>query len=103
MCDRWSKAYRSFKNLRDDADYKAHMIYLNYAPEIQGMIYTTNWIERLNRDFRRVTRMRTAMPNEESVITLLGSVAMEHKAFDRILPKITTDTTLFPGRQHGFS
>ena len=92
-----------FKNLRDDADYKAHMIYLNYAPEIQGMIYTTNWIERLNRDFRRVTRMRTAMPNEESVITLLGSVAMEHKAFDRILPKITTDTTLFPGRQHGFS
>ena len=84
------------KNLRDDADYKAHMIYLNYAPEIQGMIYTTNWIERLNRDFRRVTRMRTAMPNEESVLTLLGSVAMEHKAFDRILPKITTDRTLFP-------
>ena len=79
------------------------MIYLNYAPEIQGMIYTTNWIERLNRDFRRVTRMRTAMPNEESVLTLLGSVAMEHKAFDRILPKITTDKTLFPRQQHGFS
>ena len=96
LCDRWGKDYRSFKNLRDDADYKAHMIYLNYAPEIQGMIYTTNWIERLNRDFRRVTRMRTAMPNEESVLTLLGSVAMEHKAFDRILPKITTDRTLFP-------
>ena len=36
------------------------MTYLNYAPEIQAMIYTTNWIERLNRDFRRVTRMRTA-------------------------------------------
>jgi transposase-like protein len=67
------------------------------------MIYTTNWIERLNRDFRRVTRMRTALPNEESVLTLLGSVAMEHKAFDRILPKITTDKTLFPGRQYGFS
>ena len=103
LCDRWGKDYRSFKNLRDDADYKAHMIYLNYAPEIQGMIYTTNWIERLNRDFRRVTRMRTAMPNEESVLTLLGSVAMEHRAFDRILPKITSDKTLFPGQQHGFS
>ena len=103
LCDRWGKGYRSFKNMREDAGYKAHMIYLNYAPEIQGMIYTTNWIERLNRDFRRVTRMRTAMPNEESVLTLLGSVAMEHKAFDRILPKITTDKTLFPGQQHGFS
>ena len=103
MCDRWGKDYRFFKNLRNDAGYKAHMIYLNYAPEIQGMIYTTNWIERLNRDFRRVTRMRTAMPNEESVLTLMGSVAMEHKAFDRILPKITTDKTLFPIRRNGFS
>ena len=52
----------------------------------------TNWIKRLNRDFRRVTRMRTAMPNEESV---LGSVAMEHKAFDRLLPNITCDKALF--------
>lgn len=71
------------------------MTYPNYAPEIQSMIYTTNWIERLNRDFRRVTRMRTTMPNEESVLTL-GSVAMEHKAFNRHLPDITADRILFP-------
>lgn len=96
MCDRWGKDYLSFKRLRNNADYKAYMTYLNYAPEIQSMIYTTNWIERLNRDFRRVTKMRTAMPNEESVLTLMGSVAMEHKPFDRVLPRITSDKTLFP-------
>ena len=96
MCDRWGKDYRSFKLMRNNADYKAYMTYLNYAPEIQSMIYTTNWIERLNRDFRRVTKMRTAMPNEESVLTLMGSVAMEHKAFDRLLPNIAVDKTLFP-------
>ena len=56
-------------SLRDDADYEAYMLYLNYTPEIQGMIYTINWIELINRDFRRVTRMRTAVPNEESVLT----------------------------------
>ena len=28
------------------------------------------------------------MPNEESVLTLMGSVAMDHKAFDRALPNI---------------
>ena len=89
MCDRWGKDYRAIKLLRNNADYKAYMTYLNYAPEIQSMIYTTNWIERLNRDFRRVTRMRTAMPNEESVLILMGSVAMENKAFDRALPNIT--------------
>jgi len=96
MCERWGKDYISIKRLRNNADYKAYMTYLNYSPEIQSMIYTTNWIERLNRDFRRVTKMRTAMPNEESVITLMGSVAMEHKAFDRVLPRITMDKILFP-------
>ncbi len=96
MCDKWGSDYRAFKLMRNNADYKAYMTYLNYAPEIQAMIYTTNWIERLNRDFRRVTRMRTAMPNEDSVLTLMGSVAMDHKAFDRVLPNITADKTLFP-------
>ncbi|MCM1138571.1 MAG: IS256 family transposase [Muribaculum sp.] len=96
MCDKWGADYRAIKLLRNNADYKAYMTYLNYAPEIQAMIYTTNWIERLNRDFRRVTRMRTAMPNEESVLTLMGSVAMDHKPFDRALPNITCDKTLFP-------
>ena len=96
MCDKWGKNYRAIKLLRNSADYKAYMTYLNYAPEIQAMIYTTNWIERLNRDFRRVTRMRTAMPNEESVLTLMGSVAMDHKAFNRALPNITVDKALFP-------
>ena len=96
MWNRWGKDYRAFKLMRNNADYKAYMTYLNYAPEIQSMIYTTNRIERLNRDFRRVTKMRTARPNEESVLTLMGSVAMEHKAFDRLLPNIPIDKTLFP-------
>lgn len=82
--------------MRFNANYKAYMTYQNYASELQSMIYTTNWIERLNRNFRRVTIMCTAMPNEESVLTLMGSVAMKHKAFDRRLPNITCDRTLFP-------
>lgn len=96
MCERWGKDYLSIKRLRDNSDYKAYLTYLNYAPEIHGMVYTANWIERLNRDFRRVTRMRTAMPNEESVLALMGSVAMDHKAFDRALPNISADKKLFP-------
>lgn len=96
MCERWGKDYLSIKRLRDNSDYKAYLTYLNYAPEIHGMVYITNWIERLNRDFRRVTRMRTAMPNEESVLALMGSVAMDRKAFDRALPNISVDKKLFP-------
>lgn len=99
LCRRWGKDYKSIKDLCDNADYKAYMTYLNYNSKIQSMIYTTNWIERLNRDFRRVTKMRTAMPNEESVLVLMGSVAMDHKAFDRKLPNITADKTLFPATE----
>ena len=43
--------------------------------EIRGMIYTTNWIERLNRDYKRVINMRGAMPNPRAVILLMGTVA----------------------------
>ena len=32
----------------------------------------------------------------ESMMMLMGSVAMEHKVFDRLLPNITCDKTLFP-------
>ena len=47
------------------------------------MIYTINWIERLQKDFRRVTRMRSAMPNEESVLLLMGKTAMDKKSYLR--------------------
>jgi len=42
MCERWGKDYTSIKRLRHNADYKAYMTYLNYSPDIQSMIYTTN-------------------------------------------------------------
>ena len=41
------------------------------------MIYTTNWIERLNRCYKRTLSMRGAMPSASSILFLLGSVAME--------------------------
>ena len=41
------------------------------------MIYSTNWIERLNRDYKRVLKMRGAMPTPESVIALMRAVAIE--------------------------
>lgn len=84
------------RDQEEECDRLAGVLYTKGLTQGQAMIYTTNWIERLNRDFRRVTRMRTAMPNEESVLTLMGSVAMDHKAFDRALPNMTIDKKLFP-------
>ena len=60
------------------------------------MIYTKNWIERLHRDFRRVLRIRGAMPSEESIIILMANTAIDKKAYHRTLPGIDRDTKLFP-------
>ena len=84
------------KELADDEDVAFYFTYLNYAPQIQSMIYTTNWIERLQKDFRRVTRMRGAMPDENSVIVLMGKTAMDKESYQRVIPRIREDATLFP-------
>ena len=96
LCDKWGASYRSFKTMRDDLYYMDYFTYLDYDSRIQSMIYTTNWIERLQKDFRRVTRMRGAMPNDESVLTLMGKTAMDKDSYGRQLPRIDCDKMLFP-------
>ena len=96
FCSKWGRHYRGIKRRGEDASYKAYFTYLNYDHRIQSMIYTTNWIERLQKDFRRVTRMRGAMPNEESVILLMGKTAMDKKSYLRKVPRIDLDKDLFP-------
>ena len=41
------------------------------------MIYTTNWIKRFNKSYRRTLNIRGAFPNEESVLALITSVAID--------------------------
>jgi transposase-like protein len=68
--------------------YRLYFTYFKYDYRIRSMLYTTNWIERLNRDYRRVTRMRGALPNVDAVLLLLGHVAMYKKAYLRKIPKL---------------
>ena len=96
LCKKWGKDYHSIKKMGEKPEYRYYFTYLKYHHRIQSMIYTTNWIERLQRDFRRVLRMRGAMPNEESVIVLMSKTAMDKRAYYRALPAIDMDEKLFP-------
>ena len=96
LCKKWGKDYRNIKRMGEDPFYRYYFTYLNYHYRIQAMIYTTNWIERLQRDFRRVLRMRGAMPSEESVIVLMAKTAMDKTAYYRALPAVDMDENLFP-------
>lgn len=71
--------------------YRYYFTYLKYDYRIRSMLYTTNWIERLNRDYKRTTRMRGALPNPDATILLLGYVAMNKKAYQRKIPKLNYD------------
>ncbi|KAB1155675.1 transposase [Flavobacterium luteum] len=74
--EKYKKSYPSLKTLSSDRNV-AYFSYLEYPATIQRMNYSTNWIERLNRDYKRVLKMRGAMPSPEAVLFLMGSVAME--------------------------
>ena len=78
--------------MADNERYRLHFTYLSYDYRIHSMIYTTNWIERLNRAYKRTTRMRGALPNPESTILLLGYVAMTRSEYQRKLPRLNYET-----------
>jgi putative transposase len=79
LCNFVEKHQKSYPSLKSFSNQRniAYFSYLNYPVSIQRMIYSTNWIERLNRDYKRVLKMRGTMPSQESVLFLMGSVAME--------------------------
>jgi len=74
---KWRKTYRHIGNLDKNEMNELYFTYLLYHPKIWRMIYTTNWIERLNKDFRRTFKIRNSMPNYQSALTLISKVAMD--------------------------
>ena len=73
---RWGKKYPSLARL-DRERNTAYFTYLRFPENVRRMIYSTNWVERLNRCYKRTLLMRGAMPSPDSVVYLLGSVAKE--------------------------
>ena len=75
--NKWKKKYKHIGALADNEMNELYFTYLNYHPKIRRMIYTTNWIERLNKEFRRTFKIRNSMPSATSALTLLSKVAMD--------------------------
>ena len=74
--NRWEKKYPVLRKYKAQRNI-AYFTYMDFPVEVQRCIYTTNWIERLNRKYKRTIKMRAAMPSSQSVLFLLASVAME--------------------------
>jgi transposase-like protein len=68
--EKWGKKYpiviQSWQNKWENLS-----IYFKYPPEIRKVIYTTNIIESVHRQFRKLTKTKGAFPNENSLLKLL--------------------------------
>lgn len=95
FCDKWGKYYSYFERQKDNPRIDLYFTYIGYDYRIRPMIRTTNWIERLNRDFKRTTRMRGALPSPEATLLLLGGVARDMKAYLRKVPLLGKEEKKF--------
>lgn len=93
--EKWGKHYPGIKRMRDNERIEWYFTYLEYDYRVQRMLYTTNWIERLNREYKRTIKMRGALPNTDAVILLLGYVAMTRKYFTRKVPGLDYEQNKF--------
>ena len=68
--EKWGKKYpivlNSWNNKWENLSY-----YFKYPKEIRKIMYTTNIIESVHRQFRKLTKTKGAFPNENSLMKLL--------------------------------
>jgi transposase-like protein len=68
--DKWGSQYPScIKSWEENWDILS--TFYAYPPEIRKIIYTTNIIEGLNRQFRRITKNKPSFTNDDSLRKLL--------------------------------
>jgi len=68
--EKWSKKYPIiFESWRNKWDNLSN--YFKYAEPIRKVIYTTNIIESVHRQFRTLTKTKGAFPNDNSLLKLL--------------------------------
>lgn len=93
--EKWGKDYPSaIKSWEENWDILA--TFFAYPPEIRKIIYTTNIIEGLHRQFRKVTKTKSIFPNDDSLRKMLFLAAqnitkkwtMRYRNWDMILNQL---------------
>lgn len=92
LVEKWRRALPRLANL------------YQYSMSLRKLVYTTNPIENINRQIRKVTKNRGVLPNVESALRLLTLVVrrIDEKAKKRVRPdwgRISRELAIhFPGR-----
>ena len=82
FCLKRGRQYPAILKMGEDPRYSLFFTVLDLPPSLRRMTWATNWVERLNRDYKRVLKMRGALPNENAVIALMANVALTKRRYD---------------------
>jgi transposase-like protein len=77
VASKWSSKYPFLKTKLDKNNLRCYLTCLDFDFKVRSMLYTTNWIERLNKTFRRGLKIRNSMPSVDSVLLLLSAIAYD--------------------------
>ncbi|WP_094548601.1 IS256 family transposase [Petroclostridium xylanilyticum] len=104
--DKWGKSYpfaiRSWEN-----NWDVLSPFYKFPDEVRKIIYTTNIIEGLHRQYRKVTKSKTMFPSDaslEKMLYLASKNVMQkwtqrYRNWDRVLSQLLI---LFPGRLENY-
>lgn len=82
--EKWGKKYPiAIRIWRDNWDVISP--FFSFPQEIRTIMYTTNIIEGVNRQFRKVTKTKSTFPSDESLLKML------YLASQNIMKKWTID------------
>lgn len=101
--EKWGKLYPSAIRSWED-NWNNLVTFFNYPIEIRKVIYTTNAIEGLHRQFRKVTKTKQVFPHDDSLKKMLYMASknimkkwtQRYKNWDIVLNQLMI---MFPDRQ----
>jgi transposase-like protein len=78
---KWESKYkRKLINLEKNEYINDYLTYISYPIEVRRMIYTTNSIENLNRQIRKVTKTKVSFEKEENLLDLIFMIIKDFES-----------------------
>ena len=76
VADRLRERFPRLSKLMDEAEHDV-LAYMAFPKEHWSQLYSTNPIERLNREVKRRTNVVAIFPNEDAIVRLVGALMLE--------------------------
>lgn len=77
FCDKWRPMYKTIDKHFNEKTLNYYFTYIDYAPEIRRMIYTTNSIENLNKHIRKGTKNKLSFESPERLLDYVFIIIKE--------------------------